>query len=346
MPTLNKTKKETQIILRWGGISLVIIFLFFMGMKLLAFVKDLFTPPPPPSAAFGKLLTIPFPNQIKENIVYSLDTLTGSLPSFSDRAKVYEIISDPPTLLGLNKTLEKVSGIGFKSSGIQIAEDIYQWVDQTASLQRRITMNIFSSDFTLSSSYLITPSLEKFSGPDEKNRAIEVAKAFLIKMFLFPEDIDENKTKTTLYTIEGATLIPTSKISNTKIIRVDFFQKDLDNFPIYYDKGVSSTIDFLIGKENNELKVVSARFFHNNISKTASTYAIKTAQEAYSELQKGKAYIAYKPAGTVEFTIKKVFLGYYIGENQQKFLMPIIIFEGNSDFVAYVSAVRDEWIGN
>ncbi|MDP2585499.1 MAG: hypothetical protein Q8P29_01325 [Candidatus Levybacteria bacterium] len=346
MPTLNKTKKETQAILKWGGISLAIIFLFFMGMKFLIFVKDLFTPPPPPEVAFGKLPVIPFPNQIKENIAYSLDTLTGFLPNFSDRAKVYEVISDPPTLLGLNKTLEKVSEIGFKSGGIQIAEDTYQWVDQTASLQRKITMNIFSSDFSLASPYLITPSLEKFSGTDEKNRAIDVAKSFLSKMSLFPKDIDDNKTKTTLYTIEEATLIPTSKISNTKIVGVDFFQKDLDNFPIYYDKGISSTIDFLIGKENGELKVVSARFFHKNISKTASTYAIKTASQAFSELQKGKAYIAYKPANTVEFTIKKVFLGYYIGENQQKFLMPIIVFEGSNDFVAYVSAVRDEWISN
>ena len=62
MATLNKTKKETQIILKWGGISLIIIFLFFMGIKFLAFVKDLFTPPPPPQVAFGKLPAIPFPN--------------------------------------------------------------------------------------------------------------------------------------------------------------------------------------------------------------------------------------------------------------------------------------------
>lgn len=346
MLTLNKTKKETQIILKWGGIAIGIIFLFFVGIKFLTFVKDLFTPPPPPETAFGKLPAIPFPNQIKENIAYSLDTLTGFLPNFSDRATVYKIISDPPTLLGLNKTLEKVSEIGFKSNGTQIAEDTYQWIDQTASLQRKITMNIFSSDFSLSSPYLITPSLEKFSGTDEKNRATDVAKSFLAKMSLFPEDIDENKTKTTLYTIEDAILIPATKISNTKIIGVDFFQKDLNNFPIYYDRGISSTIDFLIGKENSELKVVSARFFHKKISKTASTYAIKTAQAAYSELQKGKAYIAYKPANTVEFKIKKVFLGYYMGEDQQEFLMPIVVLEGSNDFVAYVSAVRDEWISN
>ncbi len=55
MATLNKTKKETQTVLKWGGISLVIIFLFFIGIRFLSFVKDSLTPPPPPQAAFGKL---------------------------------------------------------------------------------------------------------------------------------------------------------------------------------------------------------------------------------------------------------------------------------------------------
>lgn len=346
MPTLNRTKKETQIIFKWGGISLVIILLFFAGIRFLTFVKDLFTPPPPPQASFGKLPVITFPNQVKENISYSLDTLTGFLPNFSDRAKVYKIISDPPTLLGLDKAREKVAKIDFTSLGTQISEDTYQWIDQSSLLERRITMNIFSSDFTLSSPYLIAQSLQVLSSSDEKNQAPEIAKSFLNDMSLFPQDVDESKTKITSYSIGNSTLIPTSKISNTKIVRVDFFQKDLDNLPIYYDKGISSTIDFLIGKVNAELRVVGTRFFHKNISKITSTYAIKTAQEAYSELQKGKAYIAYKPADTVEFTIKKVFMGYYIGADQQEFLMPIIVFQGSNDFIAYVSAVKDEWISN
>lgn len=345
MPTLSKTKRETQIILKWGGISLAIIFLFFAGIRFLSFIKTLFTPPPPPQASFGKLTAIPFPLQVKENLTYSLDTLTGFLPNFSDRAKVYKIIPDPPMLLGLDKTREKVSEIGFKSNGTQIAEDVYQWIDQSKSLQRTITMNIYSSDFTLSSPYRITQSFENFSESDDKNLAVETAKSFLSKMSLFPQDIDENKIKTTLYSIEKSTLIPTSKISNTKIIKVDFFQKDLDGLPIYYEKG-ASTINFLIGKQEKELKVADARFFHKNISQTASTYAIKTASQAFSELKKGKAYIANKPDNTVEFTIKKVFLAYYIGEDQQDFLMPIVVFEGNKDFLAYVSAIKDEWLSN
>lgn len=207
-------------------------------------------------------------------------------------------------------------------------------------------MNIFSSDFSLSSSYLVAPSLEAFSKQDEADRPIDVAKSFLSSMSLFPQDIDENRTKTTPYSILGSALKPATKISDTKIVEVSFFQKDVNNLPIYYDKGISSTINFFVGKDSDGLKVVDGRFFHKNISQTSSTYAIKSTSQAYSELQKGNAYIAYKPDNMVEFTINKVSLGYYIGEDQQDFLMPIIAFEGNDNFTAYVSAVRDEWINN
>ena len=146
--------------------------------------------------------------------------------------------------------------------------------------------------------------------------------------------------------VENNTLIPTPKISGSKIVRVSFFQKDVDGLPIYYELGITSTIDLLIGKENNELKVVDARYFHKNISQESSTYAIKSASQAFSELKDGKGYIASKDPNIVEITIKKVTLGYYIGQLEQEFLMPVVVFEGENDFVAYISAVKDEWINN
>jgi hypothetical protein len=343
--TLNKAKKETLIFLQWAGIILFALIFLFIGAKFYSLVKTMFLPPPAPEAKFGKLSRIPFPSQAKENITYSLDTLSGSLPNFPDRTKVYEITPDSPTLLGLDKTREKVAKIGFASLGTQISEDTYQWVDSN-SLQKRLTINIFSSDFSLSSPYLVTQSMQTFLNSDEQNQTQNIAKTFISSLTTFPQDIDEEKTKTTFYSIEGSVLVPTSKIANAKIVRVDFFQKDLDKMPIYYNHGIFSNIDLLIGKESNQLQVVEAHFFHKNISETFSTYSIKTAQEAYSELQKGKAYIANKPVDSVEFTIKKVFLGYYLGEDNQKYLMPVVVFEGNNDFVAYVSAIKDEWINN
>ena len=346
MPTLNKAKKQTQTILKWGGIATLIVFLFLLGTRSLTFIKDLLTPPAPPQASFGRLLPIPYPEKQKENITYSLDTLTGFLPNFSDRAKIYKISPDQPTLLGLNKTREKVARVDFTLQETQIAQDVYQFSDSDSNLQRKITINIFSSDFTLSSPFLQTPSLQTLTSISEKDNAIDKAKSFLVDLSLFPEDIDENKTKTSLYSIAETTLIPTSKISGAKIVRVDFFQKDVDGLPIYYDKGIASTIDLLIGKGSSGLKVVSATYFYKNISKDSSTYAIKSASTAFSQLKQGKGYVASNPAGLVEIVIKKVSLGYYIGELEQELLMPVVVFEGDNDFVAYVSAVRDEWINN
>ena len=344
MPTLSKAKSQTKTILAWAGISITIIFLFVMGTRFLNIVKDILTPPPPPQASFGKLPPISFPNQPKENITYTLNTLTGFLPNFSDRAKVYKITISQPTLLALDKTREKVAKIGFTSNETRIAEDVYQWAEQDP-LQKRLTVNIFSLDFTLSSIYLVTPTLQTLDS-HEKDSAISTAKSFLNNISQFSEDLDIEKTKTTIYSIEKGVLSPTSKFSDAKIIKVDFFQKDLDKLPIYYENGIGSTMNFIVGKQNNELKVIDARFSHKNISQEQSTYAIKSAPYAFTELKEGKAYIAYKDPNIVEITIKKVFLGYYVGEGDQDFLMPVVVFEGDNDFIAYVSAVKDEWISN
>ena len=146
--------------------------------------------------------------------------------------------------------------------------------------------------------------------------------------------------------MDKGALISTSKFSDAKIVRVDFFQKDLEKMPIYYEKGVGSTINFLLGKENNEQKIVGGHYFHKNISQESSTYAIKPVSLAFLELKDGKGYIASKDPNIVEVTIKKVTLGYYIGELEQEFLMPVVVFEGDNDFAAYLSAVKGEWINN
>lgn len=347
MPSLNKAKNETKTILKWGGISLLIIFLFFFGIRFVTLVKDALAPTPPPQVSFGKLLVIPFPDQQKENIIYSLDTLSGFLPNFGDRVKVYQLPQPQPTLLALENAQKKVSNVDFRNDGVKISSEEYQWNDLTSPFQRRIIMNIFSSDFSLSSPYLVIPSLQNFSNSDEEeNRAINLATSFLSDMSLLPKDLDKEKTTTILYSIDNSTLNPTSRITNAKIIRVNFFQKDLGNLPIYYEKGPISNINFLIAKEDNRLKVVEAHYSYKNISDISSTYPIKSASQAYAELKQGKGYIASKPKDAVGITINKVSLGYYVGQGYQEYLMPVVIFEGENNFVAYVSAVKDELINN
>jgi hypothetical protein len=341
MPTLSKAKTETKLIFKWLGLSLGLIIFVFIAIKAVGFIIGLNTPPPPPEAAFGKLPAIPFPTQNEASLTYSLDTVTGFLPDFPDRTKVYKILPNPPTLLGLDNTRKKVKAIGFSSSGTPVSGNMYKWTDQ----DRNITMDIYSSDFIFSTSYL-SKSFRAYSSVSETNDAIGSVKSFLSSMSLLPSDIDDEKTKATLYSITGGSLSPATKIPETKIVKVDFFQQDLDDLPIYYVRGILSSIEFSVSKNVTGLEVVDGHFFHKNISKTSTTYALKTAKEAYTDLQEGKAYVAYKPDNSTQFTIKKVSLGYYAGEATQQYLMPIIVFEGNDNFTAYVSAIKDEWIGN
>lgn len=344
MPTLNKAKAETRTALKIIGLILAVTMIIYTAVKGVSFIISLFTPPPAPTVAFGKLPAIPFPEQNNENITYSIDTVTGYLPTLPDQVKVYEIISNSPNLIGLTKTAEKVKKVGFSSPERKISEDTYQWTEE-GPLQRTITMNIFSSDFILYSSYLTVDSLQSFLSVDEKENITRTSKNFLSKMSLWPEDIDEEKTKISFYSITDNQLDETSKVSGSKIAKIDFFQKNVNDLPIYYQKGTSSTISFLVGKPNKKMEVVEGSFLYKKISDTSSTYAIKTAEEAFQELQEDKGYISYESTNKTNINIKDVYLGYYIGEAQQKYLMPIIVFEG-IDFTAYVSAVKDEWISN
>ena len=161
-------------------------------------------------------------------------------------------------------------------------------------------------------------------------------------MSLFPQDLDEKKIKTANYSILNNTLVPATSISNTNIVRVDFFRKDIDNLPIFYEN--DSNINLLVGKEQNQLRVVEAHYSYKTISEESSTYAIKTTSEAFFDLKQGKGFISQKPENN-NIPIKNVFLGYYMKEKRSDFLLPVIVFQGDN-FIAYVSAVKDEWINN
>jgi hypothetical protein len=141
--------------------------------------------------------------------------------------------------------------------------------------------------------------------------------------------------------IQNNALTKTTSLSNAQIIRVDFFQKDVNGLPIYYPQFPNALTYVLVGGGKNGGTVVEANYIHRTITDVSSTYPIMTANEAFELLKKGKGYIAsYKGQGAT-ILIQDVKLGYYLDENTNTYLMPIIIFEGNNDFVAYVSAIKE-----
>jgi hypothetical protein len=348
MLTLSQATSETRVAFKWGGVILLVFFLIFLIFKIgTALKQTLFpTPPAPPTVSFGKLHSIIFPNNVSDkNYNYSLNTVTGTLPKFQDRINVYKMVSIPPDLLALKKAIDKVSSVGFINPELPISAKVYQWND-SSPLNRSLTMDIFSTDFSLSSTFISDPIVQSALNLPDQTTAINTAQNFLMSMSSFPDDIDITKTKTLLFSINNTTLTSATSFSNSQVIEVDFFQKDIDKLPIYYPKAVGSTMNVLVVGGKDQPQIAQVNFSHQTSSNQSATYPIKTAQDAYNLLREGHGYIASYFGTSMDISIKDIFLAYYIGDKKQDYLLPIAVFEGDHGFFAYVPIITDVWTSN
>ena len=348
MLNLHQAVSETRSTLKWGGITVVILLVIFFLYRGGQFIYSLLAPPPPPTVAFGKLPPIVFPeSKVQKKLSFAIDTLTGSLPGFSDRATINSITQPQPNILALSRAQQRVENSGFLSSGNALSTSVYQWdeTDSQTQLSRTLIANILTFNFTMTSSFLSNEEVIKAESLPQEQEAIDLAKQFFTDLSSYPQDIDESKTTTALFAIQDGTLVPADSFSDAQIVRVDFFQKDVNQSPLMYPNYPESTINAYVGSGGFNGQVVQAEFIHHPISDIIATYPIKTAQEAFDDLQKGQGYIvSYGGSGT-KVGITKVYLGYYAGRLDQNYLMPIAVFEGKDNFLAYVSSVKNECVG-
>jgi hypothetical protein len=255
----------------------------------------------------------------------------------------------------------------------------YEWRESapdSTGYQKTIVYNTVTQNFTMTSDYLTSLTALTAQSLGDQNEAISTVQNFLSNVNQSPTDVDytitqnptTNETYATapeLFSITSGQLAPTTSLSNAQIIRVDLYQKEIDytlnagltanasgfskfnmTMPILYPHPPYSTMNFLIASSQGQPTVVSAEFNHQYANTTITpanqaTYPIKTAQEAYDDLKNGKGYVAAYTGSGSQILISNVFLAYYIGETQQSYLMPIIVFTGQNGFFAYVSAVSD-----
>jgi hypothetical protein len=347
MFTLNQVTKETKSVFKWGVISVVVVILIFLGIKIGGIFKEAFfpTPAPKPTVSFGKLPQIVFPqNSQNYSFTYSVDTLTGKLPQFSDRINVYKMNQGKADLLAFERIKNKATAIGFTQSPTPVSDGIYQWADQS-QISKKLTLSALGNQLALDSNFYSDDKILSGRNLPSESQATEMAKTFLTNAAMYPDQIDETKTKTTLFTIKNYTLLPSTSFSGSQVIQVNFFQKDINEKPTFYNSPFTPNISvYIAGGDSSQ--IVKADYFYQQKSDENATYPIKTTQQAFEELQNGKAFFASAPSGQEQISIKDVSLGYYIPNKEQEYLMPIIVFSGSNGFYAYVSAVTDEWISN
>lgn len=345
--SLHSAADTTKKVFVWGIVSIGVILVLLLTISIIraALPKKAI----PPTVTFGQLPQINFPTPEKAtNPEYVLDTLSGTFPTFPDQEAVYTITQPQPELLALADAKALVPTSDFPNEPQALSETQYQWTSPNPPY-KILTYNILTHDFTLTSSYTTNPDVIAAATLGDTAGAIGTGANFLGGFNAYPKEIDPTKTQTTLYSINGTTntLQPAISLSTAQVIQVDYFQKDINQLPMYYPIPNHSVINVLIGSLQGGTTVLAANASIKQITTTSGTYPIKTAEQAFKELQAASpsAYIA-SPSNppTSSVNIRQVSLGYFIGQNAQLYLMPIYVFQGDNGFYAYVSAVTDAWI--
>ncbi len=172
-------------------------------------------------------------------------------------------------------------------------------------------------------------------------------KSFLSSASLYPKDLEEGKIESKYLKTEGGSFVPALSQSDANLVRIDLFRKNYSDLPVVTQTPKDGNVWFMVsGVRDRGKEILAGEYYYFPIDESkSSTYPIKTGDQAWQELNEGKYYLA--SAGTTvegeNIKIRKVYLAYYDAGVYTQFLQPVYVFEGDKDFVAYVSAVNSNY---
>lgn len=351
--TLTQATHFGRMAIKYGSIFIVVLIVGRIFLRsFLAFWRAVNPPPPPPpTVGFGVLPPISFPVQSADERPpsYRLETASGTTPSFGDRAKVLLMLRSTPNLLADQRAREVAAGHNFVFEPEVVGTNIYQW-RRSQPLEMKLEMNIFNNDLKLSSNYLSKPELlsnNKLPGDFE---AIDRVKNWLKSSDLLPKDIATASGEIVYLKSLGGEVKPAVSYSDADFIQVDINRVPIDGqYRMFTPEGYKGSVHAILSGAfpNSSDSIVELEFTYQEVDyQQVETYPVRSSQEAFRQLQAGEGFVAnYEPVdASDEVVIRRVSLGYYQADEEQDYLQPIYVFEGDNDFLAYVPAVSTQYI--
>jgi len=351
MLNLTQTAYWTRKILKFGAIFLIaIIFLrIFFGLVSSLFKKIHPPPPPAPTVAFGKLPKINFPEnettKEQKKFTFKLETIAGTLPKLPNVGKVYFIAKEGPNLLALDRANQLAKKLGFKSQPQAVSEKVYRWTTES-NPPTSLDIDINTQNFHLYYDYQNDQEILNSKDLPTNQQAAQEAKNFLASNGLLAADLATGSAEFVYLKFSPQKLIPAISLSEADFVRVNLFRSDLDGLRILPPNPKNSLISFLFsGSKAMGKRMIEVNYTYYPIEREIfATYPLKTVQAAWQELQGNTGYIANLGENeNGEITIRKVYLAYYDSDQSQNYLQPIFVFEGDNNFIGFVSAVDTKW---
>lgn len=339
MATLSDTALFSKKFLFFVLISLVLILTIILFIGFGKSIKNsLFPPGPAPSTiAFGKIPRIDVSEGIKANsgIQYSLDTVSGELPSLPEKLKVFENIEEEASFGALDATKLRVQGLGFNEPPQLEGGNLVTFVSKERSgLAKSLRINVSSNNFEYKVDFESDQSIIS-SKPPAAEKAVNLADGFFGNFNLNALEFPKDKVQTKFYRIEGINFVEVPSLSSSNIIEVVFLRADIDKIPVIFPNADKPPVKALIAENG----VISAEVNKQNINfHKFSTYPLKGVRAAFDELAVGKGYFNKDIKGKV-FPIREVGLAYLETKTFQKYLQPVYVFKSDFGHVAFVDAV-------
>lgn len=347
MASLTETAYHTRRLIKFSliGLCLLLIFKSAYGRAKEYWQEHNPPPPPKPTLGFGVLPKIPFPKQEKQTFNFKLETITGSLPSLTDQAKVYFIPKGVIEFSSLDRAKVKAAQLGFSTKPIKITESVYRWVKRNTLLSS-LEMDILNGNFSITRNWQNNFFLISLNDPLPEEKALSQARSFLSRAGLLPESLKNGQPVVSYLKFTPPNLIPAVSFSEADLSRVDLFPAPLDDLPRLTVNPCCALVSFLLkDASHEEEKFLEVKYQHQEILKERfETYPLKTTAQAWSELRDRQAFIIPGKANPEETIIREVSLAYFDAQEPSHYLMPIFVFKGDSDFYAYVSAISPQWV--
>jgi hypothetical protein len=351
MISLVKATELSRLLLKRGGVVIILILIGIFLIRGAIGIAQSLAPKEKPKAQerFGMLTEVPFRggSAVKPSI-YTLNTITGGLAAHPQMMKVYRIKKKEIKLHDLDNIRKHLLGVGFGQEETKISDIIYQWGNKNDP-QSFIKYNIISGAFEIHSDFMDNQFVLDARNLPPNDRALGIVMNFLSSVDEYSDDYDLSQTKYSYYKIENQRMMQVDAFNEAQLIKVELFQKPLEDFKIHYPSYFNnSIIRFILASGKSSPVIVAANYRHQETDYKnpyfSSTYNIKSPQQAFEDLKNNKALI-FNIMNKNEVEITKIYLGYYIGDTfltqpEQDYIVPIVIYEGNN-FKAYVHAIPE-----
>jgi hypothetical protein len=348
-PTMTDVTYLGRQAVKFGGIALVVM---IVGRTVLSTSISIWKalnpePPPPPTVGFGILPPLRFPEQTSTErpTSYRLETPTGTLPRFGDRAKVFFMAKSSLGLFADERARQIASQYDFVFEPEVLSSRIYRW-KKSQPLDTTLQVDIQTNQLQLTTNFLSRPDLIGVGTLPDEFSAVDDVKNFLRKASLLQPDIATISGEVTYLRTSGAELIEAASYSDADFVQVDMQRSPIDGFYEFYTpNGTEGIINAILrGGNQSEDTIVQLYYNYQPIEyDQVHTYPLRSTQEAWQLLQSGGGYVVDKGTADVAI-IRRIFMGYYDDFEEQDYMQPIYVFQGDNGFLGYVSALDQRFV--